>query len=216
MCSKKIKAVIFDLDGTLTDTEQFYQKAWPQAFSHFGYKVEPWMPLELRSLGRPFAIETFKKWFGEDFDYEKVRSFRKEIIKEMLSDGIPLKPGAIEILQYLREQGITVAMATANDFERTKGYLDRIGITGYFDRIICADMVKFGKPAPDIYAHACKELGLEPDETFAVEDSPNGIRSAYKAGCNVIMVPDITGPDEELEPMLYACVPDLLSIKKLL
>ena len=174
------------------------------------------MPLELRSLGRPFAIETFKKWFGEDFDYEKVRSFRKEIIKEMLSDGIPLKPGAIEILQYLREQGITVAMATANDFERTKGYLDRIGITGYFDRIICADMVKFGKPAPDIYAHACKELGLEPDETFAVEDSPNGIRSAYKAGCNVIMVPDITGPDEELEPMLYACVPDLLSIKKLL
>ena len=77
-------------------------------------------------------------------------------------------------------------------------------------------MVKLGKPAPDIYAYACEQLELSPDETFAVEDSPNGVTSAYLAGCNVIMVPDLTEPDEELKGKLYACVPTLLDIKNLI
>lgn len=214
---KDIKAVIFDLDGTLTDTEKFYQKAWPEALAHFGYKCEPWMPLELRSLGRPFAPEKFKEWFGQDFDYNKVREYRKALVVDIIKEqGIPLKPGAKEILVWLREQGILTCIATANDYERTKGYLNKLGLFDYFDRIICSDMVKLGKPAPDIYAYACEQLELSPDETFAVEDSPNGVTSAYLAGCNVVMVPDLTEPDEELSTKLYACVPTLLDIKNLI
>ncbi len=212
-----IKAVIFDLDGTLTDTEKFYQTAWPEALGHFGYKCEPWMPLELRSLGRPFAIDTFKEWFGEDFDYNQVREYRKKIVADILAkNGIPLKPGAKEILEWLREHGILTSVATANDYERTKGYLERLGLFDHFDRIICSDMVKLGKPAPDIYAYACEQLGLDPKETFAVEDSPNGVTSAYLAGCNVIMVPDLTEPDEELRGKLYARVDKLMDITGLL
>ncbi len=211
-----IKAVIFDLDGTLTDTEKFYQKAWPQALEHYGYKCEPWMPLELRSLGRPFAPLKFKEWFGEDFDYDRVRSYRKKLIEEYLKPGIPLKPGAVEILDYLRESGITVAMATANDIERTKRYLGRIGLLDKFDRIICADMVKQGKPAPDIYSYACESLGLEPGQTIAVEDSPNGVRSAAAAGCKTVMIPDLTEPDEELGKLLYARIDRLIDLKELI
>ena len=212
-----IKAVIFDLDGTLTDTEKFYQKAWPQALAHFGYKCEPWMPLELRSLGRPFAPEQFKEWFGEDFDYNEVREYRKTLVADIIKEkGIPLKPGAKEILIRLREMGILTCIATANDYERTKGYLNKLGLFDYFDRIICSDMVKLGKPAPDIYSYACKELNLPPEQTFAVEDSPNGVKSAYLAGCNVIMVPDLTQPDEDLKGKLYACVDSLMDITKLL
>lgn len=211
-----IKAVIFDLDGTLTDTEKFYQKAWPEALEHFGYKVWPGIALELRSLGRPFAQAQFKEWFGEDFDYEKVRSYRKELIKALLAEnGIPLKPGCKEILIWLREHGITAAIATANGLNRTMGYLEQIGIADLFDKVICADMVKQGKPAPDIYAYACEELGLKPSETFAVEDSPNGVKSAYGAGCNVIMIPDMTEPDEELSKLLYARLDCLLDIRDL-
>ena len=77
-------------------------------------------------------------------------------------------------------------------------------------------MVKLGKPAPDIYAYACEQLELAPDQTFAVEDSPNGVTSAYLAGCNVIMVPDLTQPDENLKIKLYACVDSLMDITKLL
>ena len=214
--TRLVDAVIFDLDGTLTDTEKFYQKAWPMALEHFGYHVEPWMPLELRSLGRPFAPKRFREWFGDDFDSEAVRSFRKEIVKEMMAEhGIPLKPGAKEILSWLSENGILTALATANDLQRTTEYLTKIGLYDMFDKIICADMVKQGKPAPDIYLHACRVLGLDPSRTFAVEDSPNGIRSAYDAGCRVVMVPDLTEPDEELRKKLFARVDSLLDIRKL-
>ncbi|WP_026489955.1 HAD family hydrolase [Butyrivibrio sp. XBB1001] len=213
---KVIDACIFDLDGTLTDTEKFYQKAWPLALEHFGYKCEPWMPLELRSLGRPFAPLQFKKWFGDDFDYNEVREYRKSIVVDMIKEqGIPLKPGAKEILVWLRENGILTALATANDFERTKGYLTRLGLFDHFDKIICADMVKEGKPSPDIYSYACQQLGLEPQRCLAVEDSPNGVTSAHLAGCKVVMVPDLTQPDEELSKKLYACVPSLVDIKTL-
>lgn len=210
---KDIRAVIFDLDGTLTDTEKYYQKAWPQALEHFGYKTEKWMPLELRSLGRPFAPERFKQWFGEDFDYPKVREYRKGLVEEIIKEnGIPLKPGAKEILTWLREQGILTALATANDYERSERYLKRIGLFDYFDKIICANMVNQGKPAPDIYSYACKELGLDPQMTYAVEDSPNGVTSAYLAGCNVIMIPDLTEPDEELSKKIYRRLDKLMDI----
>ena len=217
MGKKDIKAVIFDLDGTLTDTEKFYQKAWPQALEHFGYKCEPWMPLELRSLGRPFAPIKFKEWFGQEFDYNEVREYRKAIVVDMIKEqGIPLKSGAKEILIWLRHHGILTSLATANDYQRTKGYLTKLGLFDLFDKIICADMVKEGKPSPDIYSYACQQLGLSPDQTFAVEDSPNGVTSAYLAGCNVIMVPDLTQPDKELGKKLYACVTTLEDIKDLI
>ena len=213
---KKVEAVIFDLDGTLTDTEKYYQTAWPKALEYFGYTMEKDRPLELRSLGRPFAPAQFKEWYGEDFDYMKVREYRKSLVEEMIKEnGIPLKSGAKEILTWLREKGILTCIATANDYERTERYLKKIGLFEYFDKIICANMVEKGKPAPDIYAYACKQLGLSPDKTFAVEDSPNGVTSAYRAGCNVIMVPDLTQPDAELNKMLYKKIDSLIDIKDL-
>lgn len=211
---KVADAVIFDLDGTLTDTEKYYQITWPKAIEHYGYKAEPWMALELRSLGRPFAPQKFREWFGDDFDYMKVREYRKGLVEELVRErGIPLKPGALDILSWLRQHGILTALATANNFERTKRYLTKIGLFDYFDRIICADMVEYGKPAPDIYRYACEELDILPERAFAVEDSPNGVKSAYGAGCKVIMVPDLTEPDDELMKMLYARIDTLLEIK---
>jgi DNA helicase-2/ATP-dependent DNA helicase PcrA len=220
MIYRNIKAVLFDLDGTLTDTEKIYQKAWPEALAHFGYNMTKEKPLELRSLGRPFAPAKFKEWYGEDFDYWTVRNYRKELVEEILrKDGIPLKPGAKETLAWLKEHGIFIALVTANDQERAHRYLKKIGLHEYFNAIVCADMVKLGKPAPDIYAHACKVLNLLPEETYAVEDSPNGCKSAFDAGCNVIMIPDLTEPDDELRKILYKrldCLEDLKSLFMLL
>ncbi|MCR5323478.1 MAG: HAD family phosphatase [Lachnospiraceae bacterium] len=209
-------AVIFDMDGTLTDTEKYYQQAWPEALAHFGYTVTPERVLEFRSLGRPFAPQKFKEWFGNDLDYDLVRDHRRGLVRNLIEiHGIPLKKGAVEILKWLIENGITTAIATANEYPRTKRYLEKLGIGEYFDKIICADMVKYGKPAPDIYLYACEQLGIEPDRVFAIEDSPNGIKSAYDAGCKVVMVPDLTGPDEEIGRMLYAKVDDLWEIRTL-
>ena len=209
-------AVIFDLDGTLTDTEKYYQEAWPKALGHFGYDLTKEMALELRSLGRPFAPLRFKEWYGEDFDYNEVREYRKALVEDLIAkNGIPLKPGAKEILKWLRENGIMTALATANEYSRAERYLKKIDLFDGFDKIICSDMVKEGKPAPDIYAYACSQLGMSPERTFAVEDSPNGVMSAYKAGCRVIMIPDLSEPTEEMMGMLYARLDCLLDIKNL-
>ena len=197
-----IKAVIFDLDGTLIDTEKYYRIFWPKALAEFGYHMTDEQALTMRSLGRPFAPKQLKAWFGEGLDYYAVRDKRKEMMEECLDrDGIQRKPGALELVRKLRDSGITTAMAT--DPERTRKYLRLTGMEDCFDRIISATMVKEGKPSPDIYLYACEQLALEPEECIAVEDSPNGVLSAYRAGCRVVMVPDQTPPDEELKKYLY-------------
>ena len=212
-----IKAVIFDMDGTLIDTEKYYQEFWPKALAEFGYTMTREQALSIRSLGRPFAPERFRQWYGDDFDYIKVREKRKEMMNKRLAEtGIDLKPGVHEILEYLNKNNIAAAVATASDMARTEKYLEQTGIKHYFTKLISATMVEKGKPAPDIYKFACEQLGLDPSECMAVEDAPNGIVSAYKAGCKVVMVPDMTGPDDDIRPYLYACVDSLDRITTIL
>ena len=212
-----IRAVIFDMDGTLIDTEKYYRICWPKALAAFGHHMTDEQVLAMRSLGRPFAIAQLKEWFGEDFDYHAVRETRKAMMEECLDrDGIQLKPGVWELLDALRERRITAAVATATDLERTERYLKRVGLDSHFDKLICANMVEEGKPSPDIYLYACEQLGLPPEQCMAVEDSPNGVHAAFRAGCKVVMVPDQTQPDEELRKCLYAKVDTLDEIIKLL
>ena len=211
------KGVLFDMDGTLIDTEKYYRICWPQALAHFGYTMSDEQALSMRSLGQPYAPEHLKEMFQDpDLDYPAIRVYRKQLMEKYLErDGIQIKPGAVELLEYLKEKKIQRAIATATDTERAARYLKQIGLYEYFDRIICANMVKCGKPSPDIYIYACQQLGLDPSACMAVEDSPNGVTSAYRAGCQVVMVPDQTKPDAELQNMLTACVDSLDQMKAL-
>ena len=212
-----IKAVLFDMDGTLIDTERYYRIFWPKAMAEFGYHMTDEQVLSMRSLGRPFAPARLRSWFGEELDYYAIRARRTEMMEECLDrEGVRLKPGAVEILEELKRRGIIAAVATATPLERTEKYLNATGIRPYFSHIISATQVKEGKPSPDIYLYACEQLGLTPGECLAVEDAPNGIMAAYRAGLSVVMVPDQTQPDEELEQYLYACVGRLDDIKELL
>lgn len=212
-----IKYVIFDLDGTLIDTEKYFKIFWRQAVAAFGYEMSEEQALSLRSLGRPFAPALMKKWFGEEFDYFAVREYRRKIMKEHLDRvGLELKKGAVEALSWLKEQGYIVALATATPADRALEHLKEVGIDGFFSKIVSAAQVEQGKPAPDVYLYACKELGAEPAECLAVEDSPNGVMSAYSAGLKVLMIPDQTELDAALSAKLYGCVPSLLELPELL
>ena len=192
-------AMIFDMDGTLLDTERIYQKYWRLAAEELGYKLTDEQFLSLRSLGHQFSPGRFKEMTGDEEAFVKIRTRRKEIMEPyMKSIEIPLKPYVKEALEKFRKAGIKLAIATATNEELTAEYLGRAGLREYFDEIICAVMVKTGKPAPDIYLYACERLGIEPGDAFAVEDAPNGVISASTAGCRTIMIPDLTEPDEEL------------------
>jgi len=210
-------AFIFDLDGTLIDTEKLYRKYWPMALRDYGYELSDERALMLRSLGRPFAPAQFKEWYGEDFDYNLVRQRRKEYVEGHIEKyGIELRPGVKEILEYLRDKNITVAIATATDLERTTKYLEMTQISEYFTDIICATMVKCGKPAPDIYKYACEKLNKKPSECFAVEDAPNGVKSAYSAGLKVIFIPDQAPSDDSFKSMIFAEFDNINKIKSLI
>lgn len=203
MCS--VKAVIFDMDGLLLDTEKLLIRFWIRAANEAGFPMTREHALSIRSLHRSFAIPYLQGLFGEEFDYARIRSRRMELMNEYLSNDPPeLKRGAKELLAFLNEREIPAAVATATDLERTREYLTRAGIFDSFRRIVCATMVERGKPEPDIYIYAAKQLGLKPEECIALEDSPNGVKSAAAAGCKTIMIPDLTEPDDELIRLTFA------------
>lgn len=202
MCTK---AVIFDLDGTVLDTEKLLVKYWCMAANEFGFPMEREHALQLRSLARKYAEPLLKEWFGEICDYMTLRNRRMELMTAHINKyGLETKGGIKELLVYLGENGYKRAVATATDLNRAGGYLKDVGLYDYFDCIISAHQVQNGKPKPDVYLYAVSQLGLQPDECIAVEDSPNGVISASDAGCRTIMVPDLTEPDNELKKRIYA------------
>lgn len=201
------KAVLFDLDGTLIDTERIYGICWPKAVEQTGHFLSEERCLALRSLGKPFAPAQLREWFGEDFDYDEVRRIRNIFFREELEkSGVVQKPGAVKLLEFLHSRGIVTAVATATDLPRANEYLKAAGLDGYFSQVISAKNVPCGKPAPDVYLHACSVLGFSPADCLAVEDAPNGVRSAYSAGLRAVMIPDRSEPDAELSRLLTACL----------
>ena len=208
-----IKGVISDMDGVMLDSEKLYVRFWCEAAQSHGYPMKKEHALGIRSMARPFAIEKLRGWFGEDFDYDKVRDTRVKIMDEYISaHGIEAKRGAKALLQWLKANNIKTALATATAVDRATLYLDRVGLLEYFDVIASARMVKRGKPEPDIYLYAAEQLGLDPKDCLALEDSQNGVRSAAAAGCKTVLVPDLDNPENELSHLLYATACDLKEV----
>lgn len=213
----KIKAVIFDLDGTLLDTEKLLFRYWREAASFYGFDMAPEQALYIRSLTHRLVQPLFTEWFGKDCNYMELRAKRMELMQAHIDKyGVEKKKGASELLSYLGENGYMRAIATATDEERAGKLLKIAGLDGCFDRIICASMVEWGKPRPDIYLYAAEKLGLSPAECIAVEDSPNGVISAHTAGCFTVMVPDLTQPDNDIMDSISVVCEDLTGIIGLL
>ena len=198
-----MNTILFDMDGTLFDTEKHYQWAWRKAIADAGYELDASEVLKLRSLGAPYNVAQFQEWFGEEVDYRAIRQERVDLMKDMLAHEIPLKPQVPQTLEKLRQMGYSMAVVTATAQEQAVSNLKLAGVLPFFDHVISASMVKRGKPAPDVYLYACEVLGVQPENCYAVEDSPNGVMSAHAAGCRTIMIPDLSQPDAELSRLLY-------------
>ena len=216
----KIVAVVFDMDGVLFDTERIGVQSWTEAAEPTG--LQNAYEIARMCIGRTipgtkevFMAEAEKQ--GIVLDFEKLHAdCSRRIFEKEERDGLPEKPGVHEILEYLHEKKIPVALASSSKKATVLSHLEKSGITGYFQKIVTGDMVTHGKPSPDIYLKACDELGAAPEEVIAIEDSFNGIRSASAAGLHPIMVPDQLQPTEEILLLAEAKCDSLLDVKQLL
>ena len=207
---RRVLAVIFDLDGTLIDTEPLYQRFWVEAARQMGYPMEKHHALMLRSLSPLQAEPLLRREVAPDFDYHGVRALRRQIMEAYTDQhGVRPKPGMEETLRELHDMGIRIGLATATPEERARKYLRGLGQETLLDAIACVPMVEKGKPWPDVYLLALRQLGLKPEDCLAVEDSPTGIRAAVNAGIPAVMIPDLSEPDEQVRSLCLAVLPTL-------
>lgn len=199
LATHPVQGVLFDMDGVIIDTERLYTRFWVEAGRMMGFPMELEHGLALRALNHAKAQELFHEWFGPTAIHGEIRKKREEIMSKYIEEhGVDAKPGIRELLEYLKEKKIPFCIATASPVERARGHLSRIGLNDYFEHIVTGYDVKVGKPEPDIYLAAAAKIGLAPENCIAIEDSYNGLRSAYRAGTAAIMVPDQDEPDDEM------------------
>lgn len=203
---KGTKAVVFDMDGVIFDTQILYNESYREAGKSFGIEKERMEEIIVRTMGVniPESIIAIREMMGQDFQAEEMLSLMLEIFqKRVEKEGLPMKPGVCELLKWLKEHGFLTGLASSTEMDRIMRYLQKAQLKSYFDFITGGDKVSNGKPAPDIYLQACENMGVDPRETYGVEDSYNGIRSAYSAGMKVIMIPDSLQPVKEIQPMIF-------------
>lgn len=214
---EKFKAVVFDMDGVLFDTEKICLEAWKMVGEEYDIEDIERTAIGCIGLNLTDTKAFFEQKYGEDIDFELYKAECSRHIREIIDrEGLPLKSGVKEILHFLKEKGCRIALASSTSRDGVFKHIRRAEISEFFEVVVGGDMVEHSKPRPDIYLMACRELGVVPLEAIAIEDSPNGLRSAHAAGMRPIMVPDLIAPTAEIEELLYARCDSLLEARDFL
>lgn len=212
-----IKAVIFDKDGTLHDTEKVYHRAWRMAAQQTG--VPRIMEFVALCTGTNFAKteQLWQEFYGDAFAFRPFWELRNKIYDDMIAtEGLPIKSGAYELLDYLQDNGYKIGLATSTNAKRVQKHLELSDMKKYFDAVVTGDTVSRGKPAPDIFLITAEKLGADPAECMGVEDSFNGVRAVKAAGMYTVMAPDMIAPTQEILDIADACVDELVHIISIL
>ena len=199
--------LIFDMDGTLIDSERSYHIAFNRAVLNLG--LPQYLDMYLFSVGlrKDLSEELLKEKLGQDYDrvcrvWDEIMSYEKEIT---------LKPGVKTVLNFFRSLKLPMAVATSSHTVYAKERLAQVGILKNFQVVVGGDKVDRPKPFPDIYTKTVALLKIDPRNCVAFEDSPAGIKSAINSGCITIQIPDLLPPDTEMLSLGHKIAPDLVS-----
>lgn len=210
---RPVRGVLFDMDGVVLDTEALYARFWREAAKALGHDMSYEQALGMRSLSPAAGQAKLESYFGKGVSRAEFRKVRIELMDAYIDEhGVDLKPGIRELLDHLDSALIPAAITTSSPIERVQRYLGPHGLLPRFQRLCSGAEVAHGKPEPDIYLFGAACLGVKPEECIAVEDSPAGVLSAYRAGCMTVMVPDLDQPDAETKKLLYAKADSLIEL----
>jgi HAD superfamily hydrolase (TIGR01509 family) len=213
---RSVKAVVFDMDGLLVDTEQVVFQAMKAAVGGLGLE----MPFDLfkRMVGLPAGASDLivVEHFGEGFDLESWRGEVRRHFLDIAQAGIALKAGVVELLDALDAQALPRAIATSSTREAVENSLGQHGLVSRFDAIVSRELQTRHKPHPEPFLKAAQALAVAPADCLALEDSHNGVRAAAAAGMMTIMVPDLLDPTDEMHGLCVRIARDLHEVRELL
>ena len=211
----KIKAVLFDMDGVIFDTEREYLKEWNKIFEKYGYEMKKEIYVSVMGRGRKKVKEIFKENFGDDLPIEEMYIEKDKMLKEAIENNeVPLKQGALELLEFLKKNEYKTALATSAKKDRVKSQVTHAKINNLFDAIVCADDIVNSKPDPEIFLKAAEKVNIKPENCVVIEDSEAGIRAAFNAGMIAFHVKDLKEADESIIKYCDKNFENLIEIKK--
>ena len=204
------KAIIFDNDGLMIDSENATYEEYKKYLNELGYPFSKDLYLTFLGKSKLKIIDLFKDAYGQDFPFDQVWDEVHIRLDYRLESNLPIKYGLIKLLDYCKEKGYKLAIATSSDRDR----IDRIlkPILPYFDYVICGDEVKNSKPNPEIFLKACQKLNVNPSEALVIEDSESGILAAYNGNIDVVCIPDMKYPEPEYEKKATVVLNNLLEV----
>lgn len=212
-----MKNIVFDMDGVLIDSEALILEIWKKIAQKEGIRKIEETLLQCIGITAPETKALFLRVYGEAFPYERLQKQASEAFHRQADEGgLPVKPGVYELFEFLKEQDFRIGLASSTREAAVRSEMESLGLLKYFHVVVCGDMVSHSKPHPEIYQKACELLGAPPADCYAVEDSPNGIRSAHAAGMKPLMVPDLVAPDEEIRRLCFCRFENLLEVKAFL
>lgn len=210
------RAVVFDMDGVLFDTEGVEYRAAGRIEREQNLPGVQAMILEALGMTQEKSVELFLKHFPSEEAYRAFEATLHRYYREAITPKVPEKPGLHELLSYLEQKGLRVALATSSDLACVQRNFASSGIGRYFHFVVTGDRISHSKPHPEIYLSAAKALGVPPWQCVAVEDSFAGVRSAHGAGMRTVMVPDLLAPTEEILSLCCGQAPSLDQVIPLL
>lgn len=209
----KIKAIIFDMDGVIFDTEMVYLKVWSEVFEKHGYKMTKEIYTSVLGTGRENVKKVFVNNYGSNLPIDDMYKEKDENLAKEIEKGVALKAGAYEILKYLKENDFKIALATSAISKRAFKQLKQANIYKFFDAVVCRDEVEKTKPNPDIFLKAADKLNVNKSECIVIEDSSAGIKAAFNAGMIPIHVIDLKDADSDILEMAYKSFNSLNDVK---
>jgi HAD superfamily hydrolase (TIGR01509 family) len=212
-----IDGVIFDMDGLMFDTEPLWTDAWYIVLPEFGIpEVPPALPDAMRGSSGETAYRIMRSYIGEDADAPAIWVRMKEEVHKMLEKGVIKKPGLDELLSWLSEHDIPMAIASSSPHNIIEMDLNNAGVQDYFTFIISGEDVDKPKPDPQVFLVAAERMQLDPAKTLVLEDSLNGVRAGAAGGFITVMVPDMIAPTDEIRALYTRECKDLFEVRDLL